>query len=160
MQRKNVWGICRTNRKTGKLEALEIGQEGLPDIAAQGELGKFALALNVNEPGGLQFFEMMRKRRRRNGKTLAHIAAGGASRTGGEALHDFHAARIAQGFEDAQPLAGRESDGRRLAADFALLVTRRRIHNEPLLQSNHSPCSGACSVFYRAVSLSPTANRV
>ena len=43
----------------GSLEALEVGEEGLPDVAAEGEFGEFAFALDVDEAGGFEFLEVM-----------------------------------------------------------------------------------------------------
>jgi hypothetical protein len=91
------------------LEALEIGEECLPDVAAQGEVGVLAFAFDVDETGGFEFVEMVRERGSGDGQAFAHVATGCASGTGAQPLDDFHAAGVAEGFEDGQALAGRES---------------------------------------------------
>ena len=46
------------------LELLQTQEECLPDVAAEGEVGKLAFPIYADQAGGLEFFHMMGKRRR------------------------------------------------------------------------------------------------
>ena len=81
----------------------------MPDVAAEGEAGELAFALDVDEAGSFEFFEVMREGGGGDGETIAHIATAGTA-IGAQAFDDFHAARIGEGFEDGHALAGREGD--------------------------------------------------
>lgn len=94
-------------RSGRSLETTEVGEKRLPDIAAQGQSRKLAFALDGNEASGLKLVEMMGKRRGGDGQAFAHIGACSTVVTGTEALDDFHAARVAQGFENRHALACR-----------------------------------------------------
>jgi len=61
-------------------------------------MSKFTLACNPDQPRGLQFLQVMRKRGGRDGLALAHIRACHAFGLTANLLQNFIAARIRQGF--------------------------------------------------------------
>jgi hypothetical protein len=44
------------------LKLLKAGQEGLPDVAAEGEVGEFAFAGDRDQAGVFEFFEVVGER--------------------------------------------------------------------------------------------------
>ena len=88
----------------GVSEILEIGEKGLPDVAAQSEANEFALAFDGYEAGGFELVEMMGERGGGDLQTLAHVATACAAFAGAEALDDFHAAWVGEGFQDHHAL--------------------------------------------------------
>jgi len=92
---------------------LQIGEEGLPDVAAEGEAGEFAFALDVDETRGFKLLHVMGERGGGDGKTLAEADASKRVWLRADALEHFHAARVADGFEDGEALGGRDGEGAR-----------------------------------------------
>lgn len=86
------------------LEAAEVGEEGLPDFATEGEAGEFAFAGDVDEAGGFEFFEVVGEGCGGDGHAGAQVGAGGGLVGVGEPLDDFEAAGFAEGFEDGHAL--------------------------------------------------------
>jgi hypothetical protein len=93
-------------RRQARLEALEVGEEGLPKIALKGEAGKFAFALDGDEAGGFELVEMMGERGGGDGHGFSHIATGSTALAGAKAFEDLEAARIGERFEDGEALPG------------------------------------------------------
>ena len=54
-------------------EMVEVGEK---DIALHGKIGEFALAGDLDQSGGLQLFDVMRKRGRCHGLFRAHFRTG------------------------------------------------------------------------------------
>jgi hypothetical protein len=81
-------------REDGRSEALKVGEEGLPDFAAEGEAGEFAFALDVDEAGGFQLFEMVGECGGGDGEAFAHVAAGPTVLGGAELFDDFEPAGV------------------------------------------------------------------
>jgi|SRR5579871_5413955 len=115
-------------------------QVGFEDITLDLEMGKFALAGDVDEAGGLQFFQVVGESGGCNGLAFAYIGAANAFRLGADLAQDFMPARIRQGFGDTLNLNFGEccefrqlySVARNVAyallrAVFALLRTRNKV---------------------------------
>jgi hypothetical protein len=94
------WRFYLGNSGIRILEALQIGEECLPYIPAQGEPGELAFALNADEASGLQFFDVVRDGCRGDWQVFAHIDAGNASITRAQPLNHLHAPWIAQSLQD------------------------------------------------------------
>jgi len=86
-------------------EPLQVGKESLPDIPAQRQPGKLALALNMDQAGGLQFLEMVGQRCGGDRQTLAHICTSRAAIACAQSLHNLHPPRIAQRLQNRHALA-------------------------------------------------------
>lgn len=69
----------------------------MPDIAAERKIGELAFAFNRDEPGGLQFLDVMGKSRSRDGHVLSQIATGHHLPASADLLEYLEAARIGQG---------------------------------------------------------------
>ena len=76
----------------------------MPDIAAERKVGELAFALNRDQPGGLQFLDVVGKSRGRDGHMLSQIATRQHPPASADLLEYLEAARIGQGARNQRNL--------------------------------------------------------
>ena len=84
-----------------------MGAVSLEHVATQDQPGEFAFPDDLDESGGLQFFQMMRKRRSRNRLALSYFRAGDARLVCAELLQNVVPSRICERPGDQPDLAFR-----------------------------------------------------
>lgn len=97
--------LMRLAEQRIQLEGGEAFQVGFPDVAAEGGVGEFAVAPDVDEAGCVELFQVMGDS---SGSETDKFADGGA--TGGgfgfaDSLKHFEALGVGEGFGDAGELA-------------------------------------------------------
>jgi len=85
-------------------ETLQIGEERLPDIATQGDVGEFPVAFDGDEAGGFELFHVVGESGGADGQAFAERGAGGAFGALTEALNNFKAAGVGESLEDGESL--------------------------------------------------------
>jgi hypothetical protein len=95
-QNDNQKNKCKGKGKVKSLELGELGEVSGPDVAAEGEIGAPAFALDVDETGVGQLFEVVGDGGRADDLLLGDRATG-CDFVAGDLLKDGEAARIGKG---------------------------------------------------------------
>jgi hypothetical protein len=95
-------GMTKSGERSETGEAIEVGAE---DVALEGEVGEFSLALDANQAGGFEFFHVMGERRRADGLGFAERGAGGGALAAADLGKDLVATGSGEGFRDEGELA-------------------------------------------------------
>ena len=78
---------------------------GVEHFAAQGNAGEFTFALNVDESGGFQLFQVVGNRGRGQSEPAADARTRRGILRGGNPLQHLEAVRVGEGFADQGELA-------------------------------------------------------
>jgi hypothetical protein len=108
--------MTKSGERSETGEAIEVGAE---DVALQGEIGEFSLALDANEAGGFEFFHVMGEGGGADGLGFAEAGAGRSALAAADLGEDLVATGSGEGFRDEGELA--VGDASLLRRDFGSL---------------------------------------